>query len=310
VTEVGNELDVVLAADISADHKQIALGGPQKMVRVYSTETGQLLFEKSKHTDWVLSIEFSPDGVLLATSDRSGGLLVWESQSGNEYLTLAGHTGAVTAVSWRADSNVLASASEDGTVRLWELENGTAIKNWNAKSAVLSAEIARDGKIVTCGRDQITRIWDQEGKQLVETKPIGEVAVSAAFCDETSRALAASWAGVVQVYKADDASVLGSIVTNPPKLEERLTLAQQAVKHKSAAQAPLADAVQKAEAAHAAAQSTLASVQKEAQAAQAEISKLAAEVKQITDSQAATEAERQKLASTLAQEQEARPIVA
>ena len=30
VFEVGNELDVVLAADISADHKRIALGGPQR----------------------------------------------------------------------------------------------------------------------------------------------------------------------------------------------------------------------------------------------------------------------------------------
>ena len=247
VTEVGNELDVVLAADISADHKQIALGGPQRVLRVYSTETGQLLYEKSKHTDWVLSIEFSPDGVLLASSDRSGGLLVWEAKSGNEYLTLAGHTGAVTAVSWRGDSNLLASASEDATVRLWELENGTAVKNWSAKAPVLSAEVARDGRIVTCGRDQITRIWDQEGKQLVETKPIGEVAVSAAFCDETARAIAASWAGVVQVYKAEDASVVGTLVTNPPKLEERLAIAQQTVKDKTAAHAPLAEAVLKAE---------------------------------------------------------------
>ena len=43
--EVGNELDVVLAADISPDYKRIALGGPQRIVRVYSTETGELQYE-------------------------------------------------------------------------------------------------------------------------------------------------------------------------------------------------------------------------------------------------------------------------
>src|SRR3954453_4669033 len=125
VYEVGKELDVVLAADISADHKRIALAGPQRVVKIYSTETGQILHEMAKHTDWVLAAEFSPDGVLLATADRNGGLCVWEADTGHEYLTLAGHTGAVNAVSWRGDSNILASASEDATLRLWEMENGT-----------------------------------------------------------------------------------------------------------------------------------------------------------------------------------------
>ena len=147
VFEVGKELDVVLAADISADHKLIALGGPQRVVRVYSTETGELKYEIAKHTDWVLAAEFSPDGVLLATADRNGGLCVWEADSGHEYLTLTGHTAAVNAVSWRGDSNLLASASEDATVWLWEMENGTAVKNWNAKSPLVSMDFTRDGKM-------------------------------------------------------------------------------------------------------------------------------------------------------------------
>src|SRR5690606_31398838 len=37
VIEVGDELDAVLAADISADRTQIALGGPNRVVRIYST---------------------------------------------------------------------------------------------------------------------------------------------------------------------------------------------------------------------------------------------------------------------------------
>ena len=112
---VGDELDEVLAADISADQSFVALGGPEKIVRVYNTSTGELVYECKKHTDWIYSLEFSPDGVLLATADRSGGLLVWEAHTGREYLTLSGHTAAVTSVSWRIDGNVLASASEDTT---------------------------------------------------------------------------------------------------------------------------------------------------------------------------------------------------
>src|SRR5437868_859201 len=59
--EVGDEHDSVLAADISADQTQIALGGPGKTIRVYSTADGSLVREIKKHTDWVTAIEYSPD---------------------------------------------------------------------------------------------------------------------------------------------------------------------------------------------------------------------------------------------------------
>lgn len=101
VMEIGDERDTVLAADISSDHRLVALGGPQKVVRIYSTETGELLHEMKKHTEWVTAVGFSPDGVLLASGDRNGGVMVWESGTGRDYLTLAGHTAAITAVSWR-----------------------------------------------------------------------------------------------------------------------------------------------------------------------------------------------------------------
>ena len=130
-----------------------------------------MLHEMAKHTEWVLAVEFSPDGVLLATADRNGGLCVWEADTGHEYLTLAGHTGAVNAVSWRGDSNILASASEDTTLRLWEMENGTAVKNWNAKTPLLGLDFTRDGRLITSGRDQITRIWDKTANSLRRQNP-------------------------------------------------------------------------------------------------------------------------------------------
>ena len=89
----------------------IALAGPQKIVRLFSAQTGEQVSEIKKHTDWVYAVEFSPDGVLLATADRSGGMFVWEADTAREYQNLAGHKGAVTDVTWRIDSNILASAS-------------------------------------------------------------------------------------------------------------------------------------------------------------------------------------------------------
>jgi predicted nucleic acid-binding Zn-ribbon protein len=310
VFEVGKELDAVLAADISADHKRIALAGPQRVVKIYSTETGQMLHEMAKHTDWVLAVEFSPDGVLLATADRNGGLCVWEADTGHEYLTLAGHTGAVNAVSWRGDSNILASASEDATLRLWEMENGTAVKNWNAKSPLLGLDFTRDGRLVTSGRDQVTRIWDQGGKQLAETKPVGELAVSVGYSDESRRAITASLAGAVQVYPDDKPDALGSLVTNPPVLDERLAAAKKSLQQKTDATAPLVGAQRKAEADVAAAQAILTAAQQKLAALKTDSEKLAAEVKQISAARAASDAERTKAVTSIQQIESAKPSVA
>ncbi|MFT3881354.1 MAG: hypothetical protein QM703_17025 [Gemmatales bacterium] len=130
VTELGEETDAILAADISPDQTQIAVGNASKMVRIYSIKEGTVLQTLKKHTDWVTALEYSPDGVLLATGDRNGGLAVWETASGQEFIGIRGPQLAVTEVSWRSDGNILAASSEDTQIRLFEMENGNQVKAW------------------------------------------------------------------------------------------------------------------------------------------------------------------------------------
>ena len=223
VIEVGDELETVLAADISNDHSLIALGGPQKMVRVYDTATGKLEYQIKKHTDWVTALEFSPDGVLLATGDRNGGVHVWEAESGTEYLTLKGHYKRITSISWRIDSNIVATASDDVSIRLWELENGRMVKNWGAHGGGVSDMMfSRDGKIVSCGRDRTTKFWDQSGKQLRAFGNLTDMAVSCAYCNETKRILTSDWLGEMRVFDSTNGKLVASPVMNPPKLAARL----------------------------------------------------------------------------------------
>ena len=54
ISKVGDELDIVLAADISPDKTRIAIAGPQKIIRVFDTVSGTMLLEMKKHTDWIL----------------------------------------------------------------------------------------------------------------------------------------------------------------------------------------------------------------------------------------------------------------
>ena len=239
VMEIGDELDTVLAADISSDHRLVALGGPQKVVRIYSTETGERLHELKKHTDWVTAVSFSPDGVLLATGDRNGGVMVWESGTGRDYLTLAGHTGAITAVSWRGDSNILATGSEDGTIRLWELENGGQVKSWNAHGGGVAAlEFTRDGRIVSIGRDKQPKIWAQDGNQQKAFDPCADLGLAVSFCDETDSVIVGDWTGEIRVWKAADGARIGGLSANPEPIAVRIAAAEKGVAERAPAIEP------------------------------------------------------------------------
>ncbi len=219
VFEVGDELDAVLAADINENHTRIALSGPGKVVRVFSTADGSVLQEIRKHTDWIYSVEFSPDGVLLATADRSGGLFVWESDTAREYQNLQGHKGPITDVAWRLDSNLLASASEDGTIKLWEMENGTQVKNWNAHpGGAASVRFAHDGRLVSTGRDRIAKIWDGNGAQQRAFDALGDIALRAVFSHDDARVAAGDWLGEIRLWEAADGRLVTKLPLNPPTL--------------------------------------------------------------------------------------------
>jgi hypothetical protein len=235
VIEVGDEHDAVLAADISADQTQIALGGPGKVIRVYSTKDGEKLREIKKHTDWVTAIEYSPDGVLLASGDRSSGLYVWESFTGREYFALRGPKAAVTDLSWKADSNILAAASEDGTVKLFEMENGKQTKSWNAHGGgVQAVRYSHDGRLVSCGRDGLTKVWDGNGGLKKAMESLTDLATRAAFTHDDAAVVAGDLQGRLRAWSAAEGARLGELTTTPLMPADQLVATQKLLEAKTA----------------------------------------------------------------------------
>lgn len=226
--EVGKEYDVVLAADISPDRRLVAVGGPSKLVRVYAVADGSLVYEAKKHTEWVTSIAFSPDGVLLASGDRNGGLVVWESWTGREFYDLRGHSALISGLTWRLDSNVLGSASEDGTIRLWNMIDGGQIKNWNAHGGgALDVNFAKDGRLVSTGRDRVTKLWDQEGSALQQFEAFGDLGLQAVATFDDAAIVAGDWAGDVRIWAGADGRRLGNLIANPAPIKVRLEQVKQ-----------------------------------------------------------------------------------
>lgn len=228
VAQVGDELDTVFDADVNDNMSRIALGGPQRMLRIFDATDGTQLFDIKKHTDWIYSVAYSPDGVLIASGDRSGGLFVWEADTGRLYLDLAGHKGAIRSITWRDDSNVLASASEDGTVKLWDVNSGKAIRSINAGSGgVTAVQFDHKGQLVTAGKDRKVRLWDANGKQLIETPAASEAVLEVAITHDSSQMIYGDWTGSVRMAAVADPKKIQELAANPPPAKERIGAVEQ-----------------------------------------------------------------------------------
>jgi hypothetical protein len=242
---VGNEIDAVLAADISPDHQFVALGGADRRLKIFQTKDGKQTATIKKHTEWVTAIAFSPDGKFLASGDRNGGIEVWETGTDPKpFSTLAGHKAGVTALAFMP--GVLASASEDGKVTLWNVKDGTEMKSWAAHNGgALWAEFSPDGRLATCGRDKVAKIWDATGKQIAATEAFSDLAVRCTINGE--RVIATDWTGEVRVCSLDGKRI-GALDMNPPAIAEQISTAEKAIAESNGALPTLLEAVAKAEA--------------------------------------------------------------
>lgn len=223
VITVGDQFDSVLAADISADQQRIALGGPDRVLKIYLTKDGSLEHRIKKHTEWVTALEFSPNGKYLVSGDRNGGLVLWETESGQEMFTLVGHKGAISAVTWRADSEMVASASEDGTIKLWKATDGSSLRSITAHAGgVMAARFGHDGKIVSSGRDNKIQVWETNGKNAGTMAFKGDLPTRVTFSDDGRRVIACDWKGEVTVWDAKSGKAVGQLESNPTTVADRV----------------------------------------------------------------------------------------
>jgi WD40 repeat protein len=222
VTEIGDEADLVLAADVSPHHKFVALGGPGKLIKIYDTASGELKHKIKKHTDWVTAISFSPDGTFLATGDRNGGAFLWEPETGGIVFTLGDHKDSITELSWRADSQMLATASEDGKVILWMSEDGfpsrTLTNTPDLRAAgparsrpagILSVDFSRTGNLLTSGRDLTAKLWNVNGSPISKFEGFTDLPTKVAFNSEATRVFVGDFTGQVKVWSIPGSKLLG-----------------------------------------------------------------------------------------------------
>lgn len=128
----------------SPDSQSLAAGTPEKAIKIWNAQSGQVTRALSGHEYDVDSIAYSPDGQLLASSDFSGTIRIWSMQSGTTARVLRGHTSSARSLSFSANGRTLVSRSDDNTTKIWDPVKGellaTSIVGKNGQWVTITPE--------------------------------------------------------------------------------------------------------------------------------------------------------------------------
>jgi WD40 repeat protein len=73
--------EFITSLSLSPDGQILATAGLDRVVKIWDTETWDVLISLSEHSEKIEQVLFSPDGRYLATADRSGKILLWGLES-------------------------------------------------------------------------------------------------------------------------------------------------------------------------------------------------------------------------------------
>jgi len=156
--------DVIYDLAFTPDGKTLASCGYDRLIKLWSVNTGEEIRTLKDHSDAIYSVSFSPDGTLLASGAADRAVKVWDVTTGNRLYTLGESTDWVYSVVWSPMGHTLAAAGVDHSIRIWEATplGGKVVHSVFAhEGAVRRLAYSADGKsLYSVSEDGGVKAWD------------------------------------------------------------------------------------------------------------------------------------------------------
>jgi WD40 repeat protein len=208
-----------VAMAFSPDSRLLATGSWRGVLRVWDTQTGNLLHEKEDGDGRALSaLAFRPDGLCLATAGYNRQVTIRDVATGELLQNWRAHDCIILGLSFcPPDGRRLATiGGEDKTVKLWDPLTGREVLNLRGHTYFGGCVVfSPDGRrLASSDRDGTVRIWDatpaDRGQELMTLWHDDEV-WNVAYSPDGQRIGSASFDATVRLWDAASGALLHSL---------------------------------------------------------------------------------------------------
>ncbi|KAK4132407.1 WD40 repeat-like protein [Trichocladium antarcticum] len=152
--------------NISEDTVNLASGGAEGQIHLWSLNQDTPLSTLSGHSQRVCRVEFHPSGKYLASASEDTSWRLWDVETTTELLLQEGHSRGVYAVGFSTDGSLLASAGLDSIGRIWDLRSGRTVMILDGHAdghikPIYGLDWSADGhRVLTASADGWIKCWD------------------------------------------------------------------------------------------------------------------------------------------------------
>jgi WD40 repeat protein len=208
--------NAVLSVSFSPDGATLALASYDRTVRLYTTDTLQLVNTFKGHDLSAESVIFSPNGRLLATAGRDGVVKLWDAGVAQEPELPGKRLGMVFSMAFSPIGCCVATTGLDQQVpKLWDVKTQRELMSFTGHAGDAQAvTFSPDGRrLATGGRDKTVRVWDvATGRELLNLKGHTEHIQDVAFSPDGRYLASGSWDKTVKIWDTATGEELASFL--------------------------------------------------------------------------------------------------
>lgn len=218
--------------------KLLASGGIDQAVKVWDTETGELIFQHPQqkinrnaqgavrsienygegHGGIVSEVAFSHDGAWLASAGFDLTARIWNVRTGSEVAVLR-HPGQVTSVKFSHDGKLLATGCWDEKVRIYRFHDPLQqppTPQWVLRGHtdyVVGISFSPDtSKLASASWDETIKIWNTaDGKEIRTLTGHGTEVRTVAFGPQGKLLASGDSSGIIKIWNVDSGRCLANL---------------------------------------------------------------------------------------------------
>jgi WD40 repeat protein len=203
----------------SPESRLIAAGGRDGFLRIWDTQSGNLISEFEAHKKGVNSVAFSPDGQLLASGGNDAMARLWATSTGDKLSQMIGGTFAIPAIAFTVDGESLAIANGD-IIRVRDVTDQRFVSTLRGENSFYSLSSSADGRFVAAGDTAgAVFIWELSSERVsyklttreVEEESISTLVWNVAFSPDGRLIACADGYGLIYIWDVTTGELLATL---------------------------------------------------------------------------------------------------